>query len=199
VITRTTFALTAVIVCALCSTACALYQVMYEGAWPATWPKELESLRKQATTLEGPQTAHRLYQIPFTKREEFEAAWPHLLKVTTKGAPLFLVRSPFAYMGSIKSGVIVHCPPIGTDTKLVPEAPVPGQNNPRTTWMNTSFLELIVDGDVVDLNRIALPEGTPVIDERFKEQRNKAAGAGEKSAAAPTDASTGKPATDARP
>jgi hypothetical protein len=33
--------------------------------------------------------------------------------------------------------------------------------------MNTTFIELVVDGNVVDLNRIALPADTPIIDERF--------------------------------
>ena len=28
-------------------------------------------------------------------------------------------------------------------------------------------LELVVDGNVIDLNRIALPRGTPVVDKRF--------------------------------
>jgi hypothetical protein len=31
------------------------------------------------------------------------------------------------------------------------------------------YIELIVDGDVVDLNRIPLPPDTPVIDERFQD------------------------------
>jgi hypothetical protein len=33
--------------------------------------------------------------------------------------------------------------------------------------MYTTFIELVVDGNVVDLNRIPLPADTPVIDERF--------------------------------
>jgi hypothetical protein len=182
---RATAALIPLILFALCSFTYALYVVTPTGTWPESWPKELESLRKQATTLEGPQTAHRTYQIPFTRREEFEAAWPHLLKIKSKGAPVFLVRSPFAYMGSIKAGVIVHCPPIGTDTNVTPEAPLPGQNDLRATWMNTSFIEVIVDGEVVDLNRIPLPDATPIVDERFKAQPKQAAG-------------TGKPETRAR-
>ena len=32
------------------------------------------------------------YLIPFIKREDFESAWPHLLKVKSKGAPLILMR-----------------------------------------------------------------------------------------------------------
>jgi hypothetical protein len=33
--------------------------------------------------------------------------------------------------------------------------------------MNMSYIELVVDGNVVDLNRIALPADAPIIDERF--------------------------------
>ena len=33
--------------------------------------------------------------------------------------------------------------------------------------MNTTFFGLVVDGKIVDLNRIALPAETPIIDERF--------------------------------
>ena len=34
-------------------------------------------------------------------------------------------------------------------------------------------IELIVDGDIVDLNRIPLPPDTPIIDKRFKERHDK--------------------------
>jgi len=34
--------------------------------------------------------------------------------------------------------------------------------------MNTTYIELAVDGKIVDLNRIPLPSDTPIIDERFK-------------------------------
>jgi hypothetical protein len=37
----------------------------------------------------------------------------------------------------------------------------------------TPYLELVVDGDLVDLNRIPLPADTPIIDERFKDGKNK--------------------------
>jgi hypothetical protein len=85
-----------VAVLALCmsGTAYALYSVADKGLWPDTWPKELEPLRKQSRTLEGPLLPQLHYEIPFTKRDEFEAAWPHLLKVKSKGAPIILVRSP---------------------------------------------------------------------------------------------------------
>jgi hypothetical protein len=39
--------------------------------------------------------------------------------------------------------------------------------------MNTTYIELAVDGNIVDLNRIPLPPDTPIIDERFKEGQDK--------------------------
>ena len=65
-----------------------------KGTWPKSWPKELEPLRKQSRTLVGPEALNRHYAIRFTKREELESAWPHILKVKSKGAPVILVRGP---------------------------------------------------------------------------------------------------------
>jgi hypothetical protein len=39
--------------------------------------------------------------------------------------------------------------------------------------MYTTFIELVVNGEIVDLNRIPLPTDTPIIDERFKDGPNK--------------------------
>src|SRR5438128_2352472 len=102
--------LTAIGFCAV-GPAYALYTVSFTGDWPKTWPKELEPLRKQARTLVGPQVEYRHYAIPFTKREEFESAWPHLLKVNSKGAALRLVRGPNFFLGGHIAGVVVHSPP----------------------------------------------------------------------------------------
>src|SRR5205085_7630343 len=76
--------LAAIAVCAV--PAYALYEVSFKGEWPNTWPKELEPLRKQSRTLVGPEVENRHFAIPFAKREEFESAWPHILKVKSKGA-----------------------------------------------------------------------------------------------------------------
>jgi len=134
--------------------AYALYTVSFKGEWPESWPKELEPLRKQSRTLVGPVVEYRHYAIPFAKREEFESAWPHLLKVNSKGAALRLVRAPNFFLGEhAKAGVVVHCPPLGQE--------------------GTTYLELVVDGDIVDLNRIPLPADTPIVDERFKDRKNK--------------------------
>ena len=161
--------LVAIVVCTACTAVYALYEVSNEGTWPRSWPKELEPLRKQARTLTGPEAQTPHYEIPFTGRAEFEAAWPYLLKVKTKGAPVILVRAPDARLGmEIKAGVRVW----GATPSLppMPEAPLGGVGmNPRERWMYTTFIELVVDGDVVDLNRIPLPADMPVIDERFKD------------------------------
>lgn len=146
------------------------YSVSNRGEWPKSWPKRLEPLRERSRTLEGPMAPHRHYAIPFIKREEFESAWPQILEVKTKGAPVLLVRGPNFFLGEErKAGVVVHCPPLGQSSNPgTPEAPIPGVTNPRERWMNTNYIELVVDGEIVDLNRIPLPADTPIVDERFK-------------------------------
>lgn len=172
---RTTAFLAAAIVVVLATyrAAHALYEVIDEGVWPKTSPAELEPLRKTSRTLEGPMIAHRHYEIPFTKREDFETAWPHLLKVKSKGAPVILVRKPGVNVYDLKAGVIVHAPPQGQSRKAHPKAPLPGQHDPRATWMWTTYIELVADGQVVDLNRVPLPADTPIVDERFGEGAEK--------------------------
>lgn len=179
--TRTTAWLTVITVCVAGSTAYALYSVSNTGDWPKSWAAELEPLRKQARTLIGPLAAFRHYAIPFTNREQFEAAWPHLLKAKTKGAPVFLLRAPNFFIDTAKAGVVVHCPPDGQHKNpATPEAPIPGVTNPRERWMYTTSIDLVVDGQIVDLNRISLPGDTPIIDERFKDAKttDPAAGTG---------------------
>jgi hypothetical protein len=168
---RTTAVLAAVALLAVSSTVYALYLVAETGTWPKSWPKQLEPLRGQSRTLVGPQFEQSHYHIPFTKREEFEAAWPHFLKVKSKGAPVILVRAPKTDFFAIKpAGVLIHSPPDGTDKRKNPEAPIAGVENLQVRWMNTTYIELAVDGQIVDLNRIALPADTPIIDLRFGEK-----------------------------
>ncbi len=166
---RTTAFFAAIVFCAASSTY-AIYSVSDKGTWPESWPAELEPLRKQSRTLVGPMVDNRHYQIPFSNREEFEAAWPHLLKVKSKGAPIILVRGPKTDYFAIKpAGVLIHTPPIGQNKQAHPEEPLAGHEGPanvRARWMWTSFIELVVDGEIVDLNRIPLPADTPIIDER---------------------------------
>jgi hypothetical protein len=156
---KKTTLLAAIVCCAVCSATFAEFVIWNEGRWPDSWPKELEPLRKQARTLDGPVPGLLHYQIPFAKREEFESAWPHLLRVKSKGAPIILMRSPYTRLGRIDAGVFIHTPLAGT---------VDPANLERCT-----YIELIVDGKIVDLNRIPLPADTPIIDERFKDEKKK--------------------------
>ena len=156
----------AVVLCTACSTAYALYEVANEGRWPKSWPKELEPLRKQSTTFVGPMLPAMHYFIPFKDRKQFEAAWPYLLKVKTQGAPVILLRSPYTWLGKMEAGVLVHCPPEGTKPEAVP----PGEGGNLYRLLRTNYIELIVDGKIVDLNRIPLPADTPIIDRRFPEE-----------------------------
>ena len=69
---KRTIALLAAIAClSVCSAVHADYSVWDKGMWPESWPKELEPLRKQARTYEGPRVLYRIYPIPFTNREDF--------------------------------------------------------------------------------------------------------------------------------
>jgi hypothetical protein len=158
---KRTAALIAIALCAAGSAAWADYGVQDKGTWPESWPKELEPLRKQARTLEGPLRPLLNYAIPFAKREEFEAAWPHLLKVKTPGAPIVLRRGPSFWLeDGGTAGICIHTPPAGE---------MPGWKQDRRHQLGKTTMELIVDGQIADLNRM-LPPDTPIIDERFKKE-----------------------------
>jgi hypothetical protein len=136
------------------------YSVTAKGTWPDSWPKELEPLRKQASTYEGPLAPNLHYAIRFSNRDEFEAAWPHILKLKSQGASIRLVRAPNFFLGAkSKAGVVVHCPPVDDVVKK-------GR-------LDSTYIELVVDGEIIDLNRIPLPANTPIVDERFKDGKNK--------------------------
>ena len=169
---RTTAFLAAIAFCAVCSTAYALYRVANEGLWPKSWPEQLEPLRARSRTLVGPMVAQRHYEIPFTERKDFEAAWPHLLKAKSKGAPVILLRPDEERFITVDAGVVIHSPPTGQDKRVHPEAPT-NSTNVRTRWMWTTYIELVVDGEIVDLNRISLPAETPIIDMRFEDVQSK--------------------------
>jgi len=147
--------------CAACVAVQADYTVVNKGTWPTNWPKELEPLRTQSRTLEGPLAPNQHHAIPFTNREDFESAWPHLLKVKSKESRLHLTRGPNFFLGGkAKAGVVVHCPPTGhADGGL-------------KGGLTSTYIELIVDGEIVDLNRIPLPADTMIVDDRFKERKN---------------------------
>lgn len=169
---RTATLLIAIIVC-LAGRAVADYSVVDRGEWPKNWPQELEPLREQARTLEGPLAPQRHYAIHFNNREEFEAAWPHLLKIKGAGQPLVLSRGDDFFLGDEhRSGVIVHSPLPGQRKKAAKEK----EQGVADDYDSDYDLILVVDGDIVDLNRIPLPEDTPIQDRRFDEEQ-KAPGA----------------------
>jgi hypothetical protein len=160
----------AVVLCAA-TAAHAVYSFSDDGRWPKEWPKELEPLRKQSRSFVGPDAGSQHYAIYFADRNAFEAAWPHILKVKSKGAPIFLSRGPNFFFGDDgRVGVVIHCPPIRQwENPETPEAPMEGILNPRGRWAYTIYVELVVDGKVVDLNRTPIPADTPIVDERFDE------------------------------
>jgi hypothetical protein len=158
---RALVTLAAVVLC-FASPLHADYTVVDRGSWPESWPQELEGLRKQARTFEGPLPPLLHYAIPFKTRDSFEAAWPHLLKVKSPGAGIVLRRGPNFWLGDkSKAGVCIHTPP----ADVVPAADAKDARQRR----DQIYIELIVDGAIVDLNRIQLPPDTPIVDERFKE------------------------------
>jgi hypothetical protein len=170
--------LAAIALCVL-GTGYADYGVMDKGVWPATWPKELEPLRKQARTLVGPMADNQHFAITFTKREELEAAWPHLLKVKSPGAPVILVRGPnFFLEEGAKAGVVIHGPPAAkAKVEGAIEQPKVDGKTEAGLWKGlelvATYIELVVDGEIVDLNRLPLPADTPILDERFKDAKGK--------------------------
>lgn len=211
-----------IVLCAVCSVY-ALYEITNEGAWPKNWPKELEPLRKQSRTLIHSQLG--IHEIGFTSRAEFEAAWPHILAVKSKKAPLILLSSHDKKLGEkFKAGVRILSPRTGTlvtpkgthyppgaesaigDGKFLKIGPpwpehiksesgglpkyVVYGNGKWAAYTEKKLkeyystkkeyiirraridIELVVDGDIVDLNRIPLPPDTPIIDKRFKSRHN---------------------------
>ncbi len=159
-----------VVVLSLAGNANALYDVSDKGEWPKTWSKELEPLRAQAKTFVGPTVQARHYAIPFTKRDAMEAAWPELLKAKSPGAPIVLRRGQSFFLGKASAGVVVHSPPEGQHKNpKTPEAPIEGLQGVQR-FMNMTYIELLVDGDIVDLNRLKLPPETLILDERFEDK-----------------------------
>ncbi len=167
---RTAF--TAIMICCISTITYAMYSVHEQGAWPESWPEELEPIRAQSRTLVGGAIDRPIHELLFDDREDFEAAWPHILKVKSERAPLILLRAPSESLGTtVKAGVRIWCPPKMAKDVSMKETPIPGDRPVRSRWMRTRFIELIVDGDIVDLNRIPFPEDTPIVDERFVEYR----------------------------
>ena len=95
-------------------TASALVIPMDHGAWPDTWPKEMEALREQSRTTEwATGTQEDSHTIPFKSREEFEKYWPVLSSLLKPGAKLTL-RFPEKTASSVqdltKTSVVIQAP-----------------------------------------------------------------------------------------
>ncbi len=147
-------------------TAGSVYAISFGGpggTWPKTWPKELEPLRKEAWTWEHG-FGGMSYDIPFATREEFEAAWPHILTLKTKDARIYLLRGSHLRVAEGKSGAGV---------RVVPPREITSAEMEKLPANIVTAIWLVVDGEIVDLNRIALPADTTIIDERFKEEKKK--------------------------
>ena len=79
----------------------------------------------------------------------------------------------------------------------MPEAPLAGDPkhiDDRGRWMYTTFIDLVVDGEIVDLNRTPLPAYTPIFDKRFEDEAEKA----EKRSGPTTREERGSPPATAR-
>jgi len=216
----------AVLVCILgfAGLCLAMVTITNKGTWPDTWPKELEQYRAQAKT-HG--VAHgiseNVHEISFAKRDEFEKAWPHILKLRSSGTRLVLQTSPSIYSVSgsemgpgvrilaavtiiagaanpeaqpkeeedpltgtelqelVKQGKMLKTGPpwpkyIMIDDEL-PEYVQAKYVDGKQKWESVNAgirarldIELVVDGSIVDLNRIQLPPNTLIIDNRFNKE-----------------------------
>ena len=196
---RRTNLIVAVLAVALASAAVAMISTQKGRPFPASWPAELAAYQAQATKVDvmhGIQET--VYEIPFANSDEFAKAWPYLLKLKSKGAPLILENSPSTYSVSgskMSAGVRVLWPADGftvipDGSRLSTQGPWPDSilsasgalpeyvveengkwvpfKGQQQGFRNRARVDimLMVDGEIVDLNKIALPADTPIIDHR---------------------------------
>ena len=153
------------------------------GWWPEDWPKELEPLRKQAWTWshgrihEG--RAHNSFEITFKSREQFEAMWPHLLKLRPKNVPLTFREGPLVMFWDTRpaknktAGIrILTWSPAQRGKPAKPVKPVQTEfaKTPGVFMAQCTIyaIEIVVDGKVLDFKKIPLPSDVKVIDKRGK-------------------------------
>lgn len=183
--------------------ASALIFTTDEGQWPATWPKELEPLRKKSkTTVALTGIQENFYRIPFETREEFEKFWPTLVAVRTPGSPLTLSTvggSDNDFVAGSMPCVRIKGPSGGFSAKYpkfedqldlrspqgelpeyvvaVPLADGKSVLKPfdeadrlrRVRYRARVDIELVIDGQIIDLNHIRLPADARIIDRRFSD------------------------------
>jgi len=100
------------------------------GTWPKSWPEELEPLRERAHTV-GWATGQQMnvYNIPFEDPDEFEALWPVILSLKSKGGTLTLRNIDGEWPGwppveERVPTVRISAPAGGISRKPEPDAPV---------------------------------------------------------------------------
>lgn len=134
------------------------YVVSKDGAWPQNWPIKLEPLRNQSRSLEGGFYPIRFHEISFKDSSEFKRYWPTLLSLKSSKTSITLLKSPDPVFGNLKAGVRIKCVPLN-DLKAKEESVVKPKDK---VW-----IELIVDGEIIDLNKVPLPGDAPIYDKRF--------------------------------
>lgn len=83
-----------------------------KGSWPDTWPKELEKFRERSLSYYHDLGIEEVYhEITFKNREEFEQAWPYILSLKTKDAPL-TIKSTHILTGRYGSPVQIREPKV---------------------------------------------------------------------------------------
>jgi hypothetical protein len=127
---------------------------------------------KAGVRIRSPLTG-RLYTPPEGK---IHMTYPPGAEANIPGGKYVRVGPPWPDYIQSKSGALPEFV-IYKDDKWAPytwpdQGPAPGEAFSITRARIE--IELIVDGDIVDLNRIPLPPDTPIIDKRFKAENNKA-------------------------
>ena len=129
------------------STVFGLQLIAHEATWPKEWPEELEEFRSLGWTASGPHGNTQQHYIRFESREQFERAWPALLRAKPRNENDSIRLVWNIQNAPVEAHVCISEHPFETD--------------------GIPALVLAVDGEIVDLNRIPLPGGVTIIDERF--------------------------------
>ena len=97
----------------ICTVSFGLVTTTEHGHWSLQWwPVELERYRAQARSVfVGTGIQENVHEIPFHTREDFEEAWPHILKLRSNGSRLIIEKGPSTFFKStVLAGVRVLCP-----------------------------------------------------------------------------------------
>ena len=85
------------------------------------------------------------------------------------------MRGPKADIFEVNpAGVHIRTPPVNEAQGPKDGVPITDAQKAEGEWRtNATYIELVVDGEIVNLNRISLPADTLIIDERFKDEKKK--------------------------